>query len=131
MANTSQVEPRFSCFRIFMGHSQIIIWPNAIQYLLRLLFNLDTRASVFASTTNLEAGPRFAKICCLQIFSLTVLKILLFSKFALYLTYMSKGNKDWAQAGCCCIQIRLITLPLKPNNALTYQHMILSLHLPL
>ena len=50
-----------------MGHSQIIIWPNAIQYLLRLLFNLNTRASVFASRTNLEAGPRFAEICCLQL----------------------------------------------------------------
>ena len=40
-----------------------ILQPWTITYLLCLLFDLDTRASVFASTTNLEAGPRFAEIC--------------------------------------------------------------------
>ena len=32
------------------------------QFKLRLLFDLDTRASLLASTANLEAGPRFAEI---------------------------------------------------------------------
>ena len=36
--------------------------PNH-HFLLRLLCDLDIRALIFASTTNLEAGPRFAGIC--------------------------------------------------------------------
>ena len=36
--------------------------PPTITYSLRLLFDLDTRASVFALTMNLESGPRFTEI---------------------------------------------------------------------
>ena len=57
------------------------IWPNDIQYslrgqilrprtinfLLRLLFDLGYIVLRFPSTMNLEAGPRFARICILPI----------------------------------------------------------------
>ena len=39
-----------------------ILQPRTITYSLCLQFDLDTRASVFASTMNTEAGPRFAEI---------------------------------------------------------------------
>ena len=39
-----------------------ILQPQTITYLLCQLFDLYTRALVFASTTNLKAGHRFAKI---------------------------------------------------------------------
>ena len=39
-----------------------ILRPRTIKYSLHLLFDLDTRASVFALITKLEAGPRFAEI---------------------------------------------------------------------
>ena len=39
-----------------------ILRPRTNTYLLCLLFDLDTRASVFALTANLEAGPRLAEI---------------------------------------------------------------------
>ena len=63
-----------------MAEYYYIFGPNAIQYSLRfvlrgrtsqpptityslcLLFDLDARASVFATTMNLESGPHLAKI---------------------------------------------------------------------
>ena len=45
----------------------VILRPRTITYFLRLLLDLDTRALVFASTTNLEGGPSFAKIWLRQL----------------------------------------------------------------
>ena len=42
--------------------------PNAIQYLLPLLCDIDARASVFALTTNLKSGPCFAEICSIPLY---------------------------------------------------------------
>ena len=39
-----------------------ILRPQTIIFLLCLLFNLDIRALIFASTKNLESGPRFSRI---------------------------------------------------------------------
>ena len=54
------------CYLIFAWYSLRgwIIRPRIITFLLRLLFDLGYRCLLFASTTNLEAGPRFAGIWC-------------------------------------------------------------------
>ena len=42
--------------------SKYILWPRSIIFLLCLLFDLVIRALIFASTSNLQSGPRFAEI---------------------------------------------------------------------
>ena len=44
-------------------NSDLILRPRIITFLLHLLFDLGHRGFLFASTTYLEAGTRFAGIC--------------------------------------------------------------------
>ena len=89
LVELSPIEPRYLCYRPFMGHSQIIIdniwystrysarywtrgrvtWPRSIKFTIRLRLDLGYRHLVFASTTNLKSGPRFAKIWIYHIYT--------------------------------------------------------------
>ena len=75
LVESSRIEPRYSCFRSIMGHSQIIMvgihstvgkWAKrmldttvetTIKFTIPLRLNLGHGHLVFALTTNLESGP--------------------------------------------------------------------------
>ena len=63
--NNSKMAECYSIFTsLFALSSSNSTWrPQTINFLTRLLFELDIRAMVFASTTNLKSGPQFARIC--------------------------------------------------------------------
>ena len=77
-----------------------VTWPRSIKFTIRLRLDLGHGHLVFASTTNLESRPRFAKIWQLMIWKILIkfcvaIEVYMFTKLFNYIKRMCISNSKY------------------------------------